>query len=68
MVFLRSQKQDETGNVEVSFSINCDYVDSKVIEEKENGSIAEQAAEVGAATDDATADMENGSDEVEGDQ
>lgn len=62
-----SENKDDAGNTEVSFSISCDYVDSKLADEQNaDGTIADQAAEVGAATDAATSDMENTSDEVAG--
>lgn len=55
-----SDTKDETGVSEVNFSISCDYVDTKTVENAdENGSIADQAAEVGESTDAATAEMEN---------
>lgn len=62
-----SENKDDAGNTEVSFSISCDYIDSKLADEQNtDGTIAGQAAEVGAATDAATADVENSSDEAAG--
>ena len=56
-----SENKDEAGVSTVSFSVDCVYVDTSLVETEgqEEGTIADAAAAVGENTDAATADMES---------
>ena len=63
-----TDSKDETGQRNVSFSVDCGYIDTSLAETEEaaEGSIADAAAAAGESTDQATTDLENSSDEAAG--